>query len=95
MRVSVDDLGAWIQDHGDLHRFELVSELADDRLDRVLREAGAGRWDGDHGWIREGWIVESVGAEDESWGDRFEAMVEFAAQNGWVNPAGDLRVHRR
>jgi hypothetical protein len=95
MRVRVDDLGAWIVDQGDLHRFELVSDLADDRLDRVLRDAGAGQWDGDHGWIREGWILESVAAEDESWGARFEAMVAFAGRNGWVNAAGDLRVHRR
>jgi hypothetical protein len=95
VRIKVDDLGAWIENHGDFSRFELASDLTGSDLDRALRAATAGRWDGEHGWIRRRWILESFVEESPAWSERFAAMVEYAATQGWVNGEGDIRIHRR
>ncbi|WP_019181116.1 hypothetical protein [Microbacterium yannicii] len=94
MRVRVDDLGAWIENHHDFARFDLATDLDNDELDRMLRGADAGRWDGDHGWIRRSWIRESVDDASHRWNEQFEEMIGYAARQGWVSADGEVRVHR-
>jgi hypothetical protein len=94
VRIKVDDLGAWIEGHDDFARLDLATGLVDDALDRALRHAGAGRWDGDHGWIHPHWIIDSVDDISPTWTEQFQSMIGFAAKHGWLNDDGDIRVHR-
>jgi hypothetical protein len=86
--VDVDDLGR-------LHL--ALGEVTDEEADAALRAAGLGRLtDGDTGVVsvaalRAAAEPRATGAD---WGDRFDAMVMFAAKKGWtVDDGAGLQVH--
>jgi hypothetical protein len=67
---------------------------------RLLADALAscGRLDpsNDHAWIRVDELRRLAGAraEVQAWRDQFDAMVEYAAGQGWLSPSGgELRAH--
>lgn len=54
----------------------------------ALDASGAGRLaeDGEHGLIEIGWIRQAAtGRVDPDWDQRFEAMVDYARGQGWVD----------
>ncbi|MDT2006111.1 hypothetical protein FXW78_17965 [Rhodococcus opacus] len=48
-----------------------------------------------HVFVDPGAIRALAGAQasDESWSAGFDAMVAYADSRGWLNPAGEIRVH--
>jgi len=88
------DLSVRLEAAEDLKRFKLVVEgdTAGETLQRALGEAG--RLDGEHVWVSPAWLRRASGrATDADWLRGFDAMVAFAAKQGWVDEAGAIRAH--
>lgn len=73
---------------------ELHGDIATARLDGLCRLCRAG--DDDHLWLDID-AARTVGAEltaDDSFVDRFDAMIAFARESGWVDETGThVRAH--
>jgi hypothetical protein len=95
MIVSVGSDGTNILEGDDLQRLS-VQRRDDSPLDGLL--AGLGRVDPDdaHAWLTIEALRAAVdpGEKTPGWDSRFEAMVDYAASKGWVDPGpGSLRAH--
>ncbi|WP_432498236.1 hypothetical protein [Kineococcus gypseus] len=68
-----------------------------DAVDGALRDAGAGLLDpdGEHAWLRLGWL-RAQGGDEAGWLQGFAGMVAHATSRGWTSEDGELvRAHLR
>jgi hypothetical protein len=78
----------------DLKRFKLV--VTGGAEGAALQQAlgTAGRLEGEHVWVSPTWLAQASGrGADAAWLEAFGGMVGFAAKQGWVNEAGEIRAH--
>jgi hypothetical protein len=55
-----------------------------------------GEIDGDHAWLAIDALrrAGAVSASSPDWADRFDAMIDYAAGKGWLDPSGaSVRAH--
>jgi hypothetical protein len=63
-----------------------VEVRGDDDVAAALEEAGAGTLadDGDHAHIAIGWVRQHAVGVGPEWEQEFDAMLDFARTNGWI-----------
>lgn len=54
--------------------------------------AAAGRYDGSHAWISQGWLTEQGNAHGAAWREGFDKMATYAQSKGWIEN-GAIRAH--
>jgi hypothetical protein len=86
--VTLDE----VDDVGGFH-VEVAGGPPDDgRLAEAL--APHGHVDGDHAWIRPEAVVALAGREhDADWRRRFDGMVAYAREKGFLDASGAIRAH--
>ena len=76
---------------------EVPAPAPADAVDGALRDAGAGVLDadGEHAWLRLGWL-RAQGGDGAEWLQAFAGMVAHATSRGWTSEDGELvRAHLR
>lgn len=98
MHVSVDltRQTATLEDADDLDRLHVQVAGGED-LDRVAEVlAPLGRIEGDHAYLDIDALRRAAGRTDPGWSSRFDAMVDVARSNGWLDEAGtSIQAHLR
>ena len=54
--------------------------------------ASAGRYDGEHAWIEQGWLTRQGEAYGSAWREGFDKMAGYAQSKGWIEN-GAIRAH--
>ncbi len=54
--------------------------------------SAAGRYDGSHAWISQGWLIEQGKAHGAAWREGFDKMAAYAQSKGWIEN-GAIRAH--
>ncbi len=94
MLIRIANGTAALEAPEDLKRFKLVVSggLEGAGLQQAL--GAAGRLEGEHVWVSPTWLADASGrGTDAGWLEEFGRMVGFAAKQGWVNDAGEIRAH--
>ena len=87
-----------VVDVDDLARLHLaLGEVTDEEADQALREAGLGRLqDADTGFVDIDALHAAASGQSSApdWAQRWERMIAFARENGWVGDDGaSLQAH--
>jgi len=65
----------------------------DETAARALRDTGIGVVDGDHAWLKTS-ALRAAGNGSAEWMAGFDAMLAYAASNGWASADGSqVRAH--
>ncbi len=94
MLIRVADGSVALEAAEDLKRFKLV--VRGGATGAALQQAlgAAGRLEEAHVWVSPAWLKQASGlGGNAEWLAGFAGMVGFAAKQGWVNPAGEIRAH--
>jgi hypothetical protein len=97
MIVEIDRFGkATLRDPDNFSELKAVAQapaVPDDFKAIDLPEV-ATACDAEHIWLRSDWLEERSGAKHELGRlQKFQKMVEYARNKGWVDDAGGIRVH--
>lgn len=97
MIVRVTDTKIVVEDRGDLTRLHVATRLDADAVNEVLVRLRAGCLtdDGstllDLAFLR---VHAEAGGVGDDWGERWQAMIDYAARKGWLSADGRLvRAH--
>lgn len=96
MNVVIDSEGSRISEPDDLRSFAVqIVGLRDGDADLDLGPVGEFSPDHAHIFVNVVWIRAQVGSrsDDAEWSSKFDGMVRFAAEHGWVDDFGRLRGH--
>jgi hypothetical protein len=94
--TSADRSGVAVVEPDDTRQLSVETPLTDrSQVASALREAGAGRLDGDHAWLDIDFLRRTAApADPASWVDAFDAMIKYAERHGWVSDDGrQVRAH--
>jgi hypothetical protein len=94
--VSGSGGGAWasVEDPGNLRQLHAEFRgVGDDVAAAAIAAAGLGTVDGDHAWLDAG-ALRAAGDGSEKWVTGFDAMLAYAAGEGWTSEDGaQVRAH--
>lgn len=94
MYVSVSDQAITLEDPDDVRSFKLVVSGSVE-LDRALRDGRWGRLEGPEALISVDAVERAAsGRVGADWADRFQGMVTYARDKGWLSRDGtEIRAH--
>jgi hypothetical protein len=92
MIIAIDASGAVsLKDATDFKGFKVTTPNNDGTfLTKAL--AAAGRYDGSHAWISQGWLIEQGKVHGAAWREEFDVMAAYAQSKGWIEN-GAIRAH--
>lgn len=89
VKVNVDGPHVEVLEPDVLNKFHVASDGDTAATVAALGDAGRAADKIDHIWVRIDAVRALVaGQVDEGWGQRFDEMIAFAGQHGWVDEAG-------
>lgn len=93
MRIEATSSGVRLAEPAVFDDFVIEDRGDPATLNSRLNAAGAGRFDGEHAWIRCEWMTASVSVATDDWRAGFARMRAFAAERGWLSEQGEIRAH--
>lgn len=92
MIIAIDSNGnVTLNEATDFKGFKVTTPNKDETfLTRAL--AAAGRYDGEHAWISQDWVVAQGAQHGAAWRDGFDKMAVYAQSKGWIEN-GAIRAH--
>lgn len=95
MDIIIDSRGARVDQPDDLRSFSVIIENVSRDGEIDLHGCGVLAQDRAHAFVDPAWIREHVGARsgNPQWSSGFDAMIRFAAGQGWIDELGRIRGH--
>jgi hypothetical protein len=92
MIIAIDASGAvTLKEATDFKGFKVTTPNSDAAfLTKAL--ASAGRYDGSHAWIGQGWLIDQGKVHGAAWREGFDKMAAYAQSKGWIEN-GAIRAH--